>query len=81
MIQLINKHGNTYRLKIYNVECVFMPPDLFIKNLFPVKRCLNNNSFGFYVNREFVSYKQIKIVIKNEQNRYKKNRIQPSTTN
>lgn len=62
-IQLIEKQGNKYRLQIDNIECLFIPLDLFTTNFLPAKRCLNNNSLGWYVNRKFVSYKQIKKVI------------------
>lgn len=59
-VELIEKQGNKYRLKINGTECLFIPLDLFTTNFLPVKRCLNNNSLGWYVNRKFVSYKMIK---------------------
>jgi hypothetical protein len=59
-IQLIDKQNNNYRLLIDGFKCLFIPMELFTKGLFPVKKCLNNNSLGWYVNRKFVSYKQIK---------------------
>lgn len=62
-IQLIEKQKGSYRLLIYGIECVFKPMELFTTGLFPVKKCLNNGSLGWYVNRKFVSYKQIKKAI------------------
>lgn len=62
-IQLIEKEKNNYRLLINGIECLFIPLDLFTNELFPVKKCLNNNSLGWYVNRKFISYKQIKKAI------------------
>lgn len=59
-VQLIEKQGDKYRLEINGVECLFMPLDLYTTKFLPVKKCLNNNSLGWYVNRKFVSYKQIK---------------------
>jgi hypothetical protein len=59
-IQLIEKQNNIYRLKINGVNCCFISLDLFINGLFPIKRCYVNGSLGWYVNRKFVSYNQIK---------------------
>jgi len=63
-IQLIEKQKGSYRLRINNVECLFIPLDLFTNGIFPVKRTQVNNSLGWYVNRNFISYKKIKKVIK-----------------
>ena len=65
-IQLIEKHKNIYRLLIDGVRCDFIPLDLFIHNIFPVKRCVANGRLGWYVKRKFVSYWQIKKAIKND---------------
>lgn len=65
-IQLIDKQGSNYRLSIYGIECLFIPMELFTTGLFPVKKCLSNGSLGWYVKRKFVSYKQVKKVIKHD---------------
>lgn len=62
-IQIIEKQKGSYRLNIYGVECLFIPMELFTTGLLPVKKCLNNGSFGWYVNRKFISYKAIKKTI------------------
>lgn len=64
-IKLIERQGNNYRLLIDGVECLFIPLDLFTTGIMPVKRTQVNNSLGWYVNRKFASYKQIKKAIKN----------------
>lgn len=63
-IELIEKHGNNYRLLINGIECLFIPLDLFTTGLLPVKRTQVNNSLGYYVGGKFISYKKIKKVIK-----------------
>lgn len=65
-IQVIDKQPNNYRLIINGIECTFMPMDIFTNGLFPVKKCLNNNSLGWYVGRKFVSHKQIKTAIQTQ---------------
>jgi hypothetical protein len=62
-IQLIEKQKGNYRLNINGIECLFIPMELFTTGLFPLKKCLNNNSLGWYVKRKFISYKQIKKII------------------
>lgn len=68
LIELIERQGNKYRLKVDNTEVLFIPLDLFTTRFLPVKRCLSNGSLGWYVNRKFTSYKQIKNAIKNNKN-------------
>lgn len=63
-IQLIEKQGNIYRLTINGIFCDFIPMELFVNDVFPVKKCMVNGSLGWYVNRRFVSYRQIKKAIK-----------------
>jgi hypothetical protein len=65
-IQIIEKQNGNYRLLINGIECLFIPLDLFTTGLMPVKRTQVNNSLGWYVNRKFVSYKQIKKAIINK---------------
>jgi hypothetical protein len=67
-IQLLEKQGNKYRLKINDKEVLFIPLELFTTKFLPVRKCLNNNSLGWYVNRKFVSYRKIKNVIKTKKN-------------
>jgi hypothetical protein len=62
-IQFLNKQNNNYRLLINGIECLFIPMELYTTGLMPVKKCLNNNSLGWYINRKFVSYRQIKKAI------------------
>lgn len=49
---------------INEVECLFMPMDLFTTSFLPVKKCVVNGSIGWYVNRKFISYNKIKKAIK-----------------
>jgi len=62
-IQLIEKHGNIHRLTINGIPCDFIPLELFTTGFLPVKKCIVNGSLGWYVNRKFVSYRQIKKAI------------------
>ena len=64
MIQLIEKQNTNYRLLINEVECLFMPMDLFTTSFLPVKKCVVNGSIGWYVKRKFISYNKIKKAIK-----------------
>lgn len=63
-IQVIEKHKNIYRLLINGVRCDFIPLELFVNSILPVKRCYVNGSLVYYVNRKRVSYWQIKKAIK-----------------
>jgi len=58
-IQLIEKHENIYRLSIDGVRCDFIPPELFVNSIMPVKKCYCNGSLVWYVNRKRVSYWQV----------------------
>jgi hypothetical protein len=60
MIQLIEKQITNYRLLINEVECLFMPMELFTTSFLPVKKCVVNGSLGWYVGRKFISYRKIK---------------------
>ena len=62
-IQVIDKQGDNYRLIIYELDCLFIPFELFTTGLFPVKRTTVNGSLGWYVKRKFVSYNKVKKAI------------------
>lgn len=62
-IELIDKQNNNYRLLVNDIECLFIPMDLFTTGISPVKKCIVNGSLGWYVGRKFVSYKKIKKAI------------------
>lgn len=62
-IQLIDKQDNNYRLLIEGVECLFIPLDLFVSGVLPVKKTQVNGSLGWYVRGKFVSYRKIKSAI------------------
>jgi len=63
-IKLIGKDGNKYQLSIDGVRCDYIPLELFINSILPVKKCYVNGSLVYYVNRKRVSYWQIKKAIK-----------------
>ena len=63
MIQLIEKQITNYRLLINEVECLFMPIELFTTSFLPVKKCVVNGSLCWYVGRKFISYRKIKKAI------------------
>lgn len=52
-------------MKIHGVDCVFMPMELFTDNNFlPNKKTVKGSTLGWYVNRKFVSYNQIRDAIR-----------------
>lgn len=65
-IKLIDKQRSNYRLKIGDTVCLFNKLNLFTNGIFPVKRCVVNGSFGWYVERNFISYNKIKKAINGE---------------
>lgn len=70
-IQVIEKQGNIYRLLINGIACDFIPMELFVNGILPVKKCMVNGSLGWYINRRFVSYRQIKkAIIENKISEY-----------
>lgn len=49
---------------IHGIECVFMPMELFVENKFlPLLPKVKGSTLGWYVNRKWVSYNQIKKII------------------
>lgn len=64
MIQLIKYEKGKFCMKIHGVDCVFMPMCLFSdKSFLPIPTKVKGSTLGWYVNRKFVSYKQIKKAI------------------
>ena len=64
MVQLIEKQNGKFCINIHGVDCVFMPMSLFVgNNLFPVEAKVKGGTLGWYINRKWISYKQIKKVI------------------
>lgn len=67
MIQLIDKQSGKFCMKINNKDCVFMPMDLFFENSFiPIPKKVKGSTLGWYINRKFTSYNQIKKAINHE---------------
>ncbi len=65
MIQLIEKQQGKFCIKIHDVNCVFIPMELFVDYQFmPVTKKLKGSTLGWYINRKFISYNQIKKAIK-----------------
>lgn len=61
MIQLTEKQKGKFCMVINGIHCVFMPMELFAENnLFPLKKVVKGSTLGWYVNRKFVSFWQIK---------------------
>jgi DNA mismatch repair ATPase MutL len=69
MIQLSHIQDKSFYINIHGEDCVFIPMDLFLNNLFPLPKHTkkNRNILYWYVNRKYVSYNQIKKAIQNEQ--------------
>jgi hypothetical protein len=67
MIQLIDKQKGKYTLLIHDIECVFMPMQLFRSDSFlPVKSLVpkNKSVIKWKVGGKQISYNQIKKAIK-----------------
>jgi hypothetical protein len=65
IVQLIDRQARKFCIN--GVECSFLPIELFIgNNIIPVKRVVKGSTLGWYINRKFVSYKQIKKAIKKQ---------------
>lgn len=64
-------------MKINGWDCIFMPMCLFANRQFlPLSPKVKGSTLGWYVNRKFVSYKQLKKVILDAAS---KKQQQPST--
>lgn len=69
MIQLIDKQGKTFYMKIYGEDCVFMGTALFLSSRFmPLTPKVKGSTLHWYVNRKYVSYNQIKDAICTQSN-------------
>lgn len=52
-------------MKIHGINCVLMPMELFVDYQFlPLNKIVKGSTLGWYVNRKFISYWQIKKAIK-----------------
>lgn len=48
-------------MRINEIDCVFMPMELFVDYQFlPLRKIIKGSTLGWYVNRKFISYWQIK---------------------
>ena len=64
MVQLIEKQKGKFCMNINGIDCTFMAMSLFVgNNLFPVEAKVKGSTLGWYINRKWISYKQIKKVI------------------
>lgn len=64
MIQYIEHKDGKFYMNIHNVECYLHKINLYTNGLAPHKRADKPSTIGWYINRKFVSYQQIKNAIK-----------------
>jgi hypothetical protein len=62
ILQLISKQGPAFCINIEGAECMWYPPSsLFVPGqLMPVKAVVKGSTLGWYVQRKFLSYNQLK---------------------
>ncbi len=74
MIQLIDKQYGKFCMKIHDIDCIFMPMELFVDYQFlPLNKIVKGSTLGWNVNRKFVSYWQIKKTILATSENYQNN--------
>ncbi|HRH59172.1 MAG TPA: hypothetical protein PL045_01315 [Chitinophagaceae bacterium] len=75
MIQVTDYNEGTFCIKIFDTECTFMPICLFAPNNFlPLQPKVKGSTLGWYVQRRWVSYNQIKAAIKIYSTRVRRNK-------
>jgi len=68
MIQIANKQQNKFHIKIHDIDCIFIPIELFVSHkLMPLEKKIKGSTLGWNVKRKFISYNQIKEIIKTKQ--------------
>jgi hypothetical protein len=67
ILQLISKQGPAFCINIEGTECMWYPPGTLFRpgQLIPVKATVKGSTLGWYINRQFVSYNQLKTAILN----------------
>lgn len=61
MVQLIDKQGKIFYMKIYGIDCIFMGTVLFLSGRFiPLTPKVKGSTLHWYINRRYISYNQIK---------------------
>lgn len=62
MIQLIKKEDDKFYMKIHDINCFFIPIDLFVERSFlPKKKIVKGSTLGWHVKGKFINYWQIKL--------------------
>jgi len=66
-LQLISKQGPAFCINIEGAECMWYPPGTLFtpKQLILVKAVVKGSTLGWYVDRKFVSYFQLKKLVCN----------------
>jgi len=61
MIQVVEIKDGTFCINIYGKTCYFRPMELYVDyQILPLGKKIKGSTLGWYVNRRFVSYNQIK---------------------
>ncbi len=65
MTQLSEIQVKKFCININGTDCIFMPMELFVADQFlPLGKKVKGSTLGWYVKRKFVSYNQVKKLIK-----------------